>query len=125
MPIVDNWVDIYSDLRAWAATDAIHKMGWLRAGDNIHLTEQHTEDGELWFRFDLSNGVDLNPLGGGYNEYWVKGDELEVAATSSIPTPVPTPVPTPEPTPGDQPSDAQIGAVVRFLFGKSDPHIMG
>lgn len=122
MPVVDKWLDIYSSLRVWSGTDAVHKMGWLRAGDEIHLTEQYTEDGELWFRIDKATGDDLIPLGGGYPEYWVKGDELEVAATSPTPTPEPTPEPEPEPEPtpepGDRPSDAQIGEVIRFLFGR-------
>ena len=109
---VDKWVDIYSDLRVWAGAHEVHKMNWLRAGDRIHLNAQYGS----WFRFDnVVGGADLRPFNADYDEYWVRGAELEVAATAP---PVSEPDPEPEPEPEEGPSDAEIGRVIRFLLGR-------
>ncbi len=110
MPTVDKWLDIYSDLRVWSAARETHKMGWLRAGDRIHLNEQYNN---TWFQFDnLLGGDDLNLFDGDYNEYWVRGDELEVAATPPV---IDEPEPEPEPDPILVEDDA-LGAAIRVVF---------
>ncbi len=110
---VDRWVDIYSDLRVWAGAHEVHKMNWLRAGDRIHLSAQYGS----WFRFDnVVGGADLRPFDDDYDEYWVKGDELELVVTSSPPESETEPAPDPESE--DRPSDTEIGRVIRFLHGR-------
>lgn len=109
MPTVDKWLDIYSDLRVWSAAREKHKMGWLRVEDRIHLNEQYGN----WFQFDIIiGGDDLDLFDDDYDEYWVKGDELQVAATPPV---IDEPEPEPEPDP-EGPSDAELGAAVRVLL---------
>ena len=126
MSTVDKWVKIYSDLRVWSSAKEVHKMGWLRSGDRVHLTEQY----KTWFRFDdVAGGMDVNPLDTLYTEYWVKGDELEVAAISPTPDPVPepdtNPIPEPEPEPDVQSEDAELGAAFRVVFDFIFRHFHG
>jgi hypothetical protein len=109
MPTVDKWLDIYSDLRVWSDAREVHKMGWLRAGDRIHLSDQYN----TWFHVDnVIGGDDLDLFDGDYNEYWVRGPELEIAATLPGDD---EPEPEPELDP-EGPSDAELGAAVRIFF---------
>jgi hypothetical protein len=108
---VDFLLDIHGSVRAWSDRHAVHKMGWLRQGDVVHVSQEYRG----WFKFEIaSGGGDLLPTDASYPDYWVKQADLVVQP----PTPDPDPEPEPEPDPVDRPSDAQIGAVVRFLFGK-------
>ena len=122
MSTVDKWVKVHSDLRVWSSAKEVHKMGWLRSGDRVHLTEGY----RTWFRFDdVTGGMDVNPLDTLYTEYWVKGDELEVAAISPTPDPVPEPVPDPVPDPDVQSEDAELGAAFRVVFDFIFRHFHG
>ena len=122
MSTVDKWVKIYSDLRVWSSAKEVHKMGWLRSGDRVHLTEGY----RAWFRFDdVTGGVDVNPLDTNYTEYWVKGDELEVAAFSPTPDPVPEPDTNPVPDLDTQSEDAELGAAFRVVFDFIFGHFRG
>ncbi len=111
MPVVDKWLDIYSDLRVWSEAREVHKMGWVREGDRVHLTEQY----KTWFRIDLVvGGDDLDPFDADYDEYWGKGDELEIAATPPvIDDDDDEPEPEPDPT---EIEDAELGAALRVVF---------
>lgn len=89
MPQIDLWRKVLDNERAWSGTDGVHKMGWLRPDDIVHLIEEY----HGWYRIDYENSetVDLDPPSSSYPEHWVKdrpdGQPMPLFGPTRIPAP--------------------------------------
>lgn len=89
MPTVDLYRGVYSDEQVYEDAGGVHKMGHIRAGDNVHLIEEYGG----WYRIDPSESeapdlypahdvgwspgepVPLDPQDADYKQWWVKDRE--------------------------------------------------
>jgi len=97
------WAKVLVRTRVWADTREVHKMGWAAPGVRVRVIEVYRS----WRRFSQHTGdsAEIKAMGGGYNEWWIKGDVLEGAST---------PDPTPVPGPGSV-TNEELGAAVRMI----------
>jgi hypothetical protein len=95
--------------RVWSSHADIHKMGWLDKGVLIHVVDHYGDRAQF---DEVVSGfhTELIERTGAYPSWWVDLDKLSAS------NPLDEPAPPPEP--GVAPSDAEIGRVVRYLFGK-------
>ncbi len=111
---MDRWFNVNADARVWAGHADVHKMGWMRAGSGIRAIQEYS--GSYRFK-EVKGPEDLIPLGNGYNEYWIRKEDVSILPYSD---PVPAPDDEPDEDPGDEPDtnyarDARLGAAVRLI----------
>lgn len=120
-----EWWNVNKTVQVWAGHAENQKQGRLVPAAGVEILEQYKGSGRFdpdEVRFEGNGHWEEFKDNPSYPEYWVQMDLL--SKTPFIPSPDPTPfpdpdpVPDPVPVPGDEPSDAEIGRVVRFLFGR-------
>lgn len=119
-----KWFNVNHDAQIWSGhSDDHQKMGKLIAPAGILAIDFY--QGSYQFKkvmIDDKNGGEdrLDPLTEGYDQYWIREEDVsdELYNPDPGPFPNPDPVPSPDPVPGSGPSDAEIGRVIRFLLGK-------
>lgn len=84
MPSVNLFYRVKVDIRAWESPKAVHKRGWLNAGEQIHVIEEY--GGAL--RFDPAGHPDIL-VEANYTEAWVIASDVSNLEKLTGPAPFP------------------------------------
>jgi hypothetical protein len=107
-----KWFNVNEDARVFSSHAEVHKMGWMRAGSAILAIEQYKGH----YRFEQKKvPFDLNELGAGYNQYWIREEDVTL-----LPFEEEEPPPDDEdddPDDGDA-SDARLGRAIRVILSE-------
>jgi len=95
-----------ADVRVWGDRSRIHKLGWLRTGDQIVIVGEYKN----WRKFNPVSGCEGLYVQDDYPDYYFNWLDYEEALNSTPPEPEPDPIPTPS-----EPDDMLIGATVRII----------
>ncbi len=124
-----KWFNVNQDSQIWSGhSDNHQKMGKLIAPAGILAIDFYK--GSYQFKKvmidDANGGKDQrDPLTEGYNQYWIREEDVSEVPYNPDPGPFPgpdpeDPLPVPEPVPSNpgDPSNEEIGRVIRFLYGR-------
>ena len=112
-----KWYNVNEDARIWSGhADSAQKQGWLYAPAAILAIDEYKGSFQFKEYKAVDNGFGDFQADEDYPDFWIR---IEDTSQKPFDPPVPVPDLVPDPIPSvDGPSDAEIGRVIRFLFGK-------